>query len=1178
MRVARHYAFVILLTAGFAAAAEFAVTLEGEPQLLWAENAPLYPAFAPDGKTLAVSLKRGNDYDVYRIDVATGKAELLVGGSGNQLYPAFFPEGNRLAYCSDVTGKSELYVYDLTKKTSVALTKNSRYNVRWPDVSPVLWRWNSVPVKPDYHNILYEADYGTYAEVFMAHEWGGEPVQLTATRHSLDAGSTASDGSAVGDITFEDIRAETFRYPRWDAGGFGYIAVMGPAALKVGFHWGFQIQERIPAPALRFYVPSGNYTQYLIMTGDGRITLYDAFRGTKYDVAQGDPTSPPAFSPDGKAVAFVRDGQLLLQRLTNPLSEVANLFELSDRVTAAQLETLAANGFFVSSYSFPNVVDAYYQYRAEKPPQGPFFITSDSVLYLVYLYYDYLLRTVETERLFPLIAELTEKALAASQTALAAVQPEFKDDVEFVRDYWLVARGLIDPAFADKARRQKVPARVVAEWENIADGAGNSDMFPGLDYTMFTVRGHYADSDELSRYFRTVMWLSQTTFPMNDPQRDAPSARRALALVAITTHAAANLMDDYYETIGIFVGEPESVNYRQLKGKANTVGADVGVAEVFNMVRKLPPPKIQPQRGFVFTLLPQVLTPDAYFLQRLVYPAVGTDVEPRRLPKGLDVFAALGDARAEEILLNVYHEDKYNDYVRALHATRAEADAYDAALRSKSFSYRWLKLLKTLTGKKDGRYPAFMRTTAWQDKSLITALASWTTLRHANVLYSKFSIAWGIGGCEEEPVPPKPKGFVEPNADFYRELLTLLEDTRTRLAKRGMWVQSPQKENGAEEDKAQQAFELLLKIVSRLEEISRKELAGTPLTESDYQFIEDYGSHLWTLASFYKVATGSEVPEEAEFIDDTRLWDPSWRDGYYAAGGIKRYNGAAGRQLDPAPPFQFIPVYYNEPFTNYTFAYDDVSSRGTTFSLCADEEGAPEEEYPATRFGGNITGHEQALVADVATYVDPLLGKTYVLHEALGRAYEIVCIHDVDGRPHLAHGSCFSYYEFVEEGRRLNDDDWKGRLIGESAYTHDDLKYRFKDVTDYEGWDDLEKQYKAILAKEFARSQTPQMPPWTASFFAPATFTVAVDALRLWNKSPVPTDFGVRDEGLAPLGTLKKDDRVTWLGLDAKGSSPNHPEDLFRWLLVETAGGKRGWVAHYGLVGKPVPTREVYLR
>lgn len=107
------------------------------------------------------------------------------------------------------------------------------------------------------------------------------------------------------------------------------------------------------------------------------------------------------------------------------------------------------------------------------------------------------------------------------------------------------------------------------------------------------------------------------------------------------------------------------------------------------------------------------------------------------------------------------------------------------------------------------------------------------------------------------------------------------------------------------------------------------------------------------------------------------------------------------------------------------------------------------------------------------------------------------------------------------------------------------------------------------MEKDFAESKTPQMPEWTGSFYAPA-----VAALRIWDRPFKEW----RDEEPEPVGTIHEGDRVRWLGQESWGPSNAEPEARFRWLLVELADGRRVWCAQFGYIGKPVPTKEVYLR
>ncbi len=73
---------------------------------------------------------------------------------------------------------------------------------------------------------------------------------------------------------------------------------------------------------------------------------------------------------------------------------------------------------------------------------------------------------------------------------------------------------------------------------------------------------------------------------------------------------------------------------------------------------------------------------------------------------------------------------------------------------------RWLGALRVLNVDTTGvAYPQAMRTPAWADKMLHTQLASWTQLRHDNILYVKQSFSSNL--CQY------PAGYVEPYPEFY---------------------------------------------------------------------------------------------------------------------------------------------------------------------------------------------------------------------------------------------------------------------------------------------------------------------------------------------------------------------------------------------------------------------------
>jgi len=126
-----------------------------------------------------------------------------------------------------------------------------------------------------------------------------------------------------------------------------------------------------------------------------------------------------------------------------------------------------------------------------------------------------------------------------------------------------------------------------------------------------------------------------------------------------------------------------------------------------------------------------------------------------------------------------------------------------------------------------------MQTNAWQDKELSTSLASWTELRHDTILYAKQSYT---AKTTAMPFPSKEKevvGYVEPLPDFYARLLAL-----TKMTNQGL------DEMGVLDPVSKSRLENLEDILSRLQEISEKELENKKLIDEDYEFIKNFGDQL----------------------------------------------------------------------------------------------------------------------------------------------------------------------------------------------------------------------------------------------------------------------------------------------------------------------------------------------
>jgi hypothetical protein len=384
------------------------------------------------------------------------------------------------------------------------------------------------------------------------------------------------------------------------------------------------------------------------------------------------------------------------------------------------------------------------------------------------------------------------------------------------------------------------------------------------DFTQFVPRGHYTRSETLERYFQAMMWYGRVSlrlqpnlpeFP-NDKGMDntAQAILISLALMDdISTMPAGitgyDMWDAIYEPTVFFVGAADDLlptEYLELVqdiyGSEITIpdlDDDVLLEDFIDAALEFREPAILGHpvpdtqtltQTMGLRFMGQRYIPDSYILGQLVYKNVGTMADPRLMPMGLDVMAALGSDRAWDLL---EPEKVYANYESQMSMLwDVVANITDAEWTSNLY-YLWLYSLLPLLSDPGEGYPFFMQSEAWVDKQLSTALGSWAELRHDTILYAKQSYTW-----ELTAIPEPVKGYVEPVPQVYARLASLCKmmidglDTRSLLS-------------SMIDSKLNELYDLLL----ALQTISIKELEGTPLTGEEYLIIGKSGEKLGSIVA-----------------------------------------------------------------------------------------------------------------------------------------------------------------------------------------------------------------------------------------------------------------------------------------------------------------------------------------
>ncbi len=504
-----------------------------------------------------------------------------------------------------------------------------------------------------------------------------------------------------------------------------------------------------------------------------------------------------------------------------------------------EIKMLSENGFIV----YPSDYEQFFFIYDDNAYKGiASFITTDVILQLYHIFFDFTLRNVERDKLFPLLKKLTEEMILVTKNLYKNTKNErikkaaLLNLAYFSVPYYFLTgdKNFIEPYVKDI---------VLKEIERCESHSGRfiSSIFNHIfDYAQFIPRGHYTREEVLKRFFLAMMWYGTNSFNTED---EIQLIQSLIITKQLYEGRMIDIWKKIYEITEFFSGSSDDLSpfdYMVIIERMWNKIPDYNSFSDDKILKKIKEDiKISSRKrkiitfmegepsGPVFRFMGQRYIPDSEILQRL------SKWPERPFPKGLDVMAVLGSDVAKDILMNEYKEqERWNEYPYKLDTLINEFKKIKEDEWRKNLYYNWLYCLKSLIKlSNEFRYPFFMNNDAWKLKSLNTSLASWTELRHDVVLYGKQSVA--ECGDGEEWIPEPPKGYVEPNVEFYKRLKELIVSTKEGLSKRELLTK-----------RIREKFDRFYELVSFLEDVSVKELNKIPLTKEEFQKIFDMGGTL----------------------------------------------------------------------------------------------------------------------------------------------------------------------------------------------------------------------------------------------------------------------------------------------------------------------------------------------
>ena len=493
----------------------------------------------------------------------------------------------------------------------------------------------------------------------------------------------------------------------------------------------------------------------------------------------------------------------------------------------------------------------------------PVFISTDAILHALHASYDQILVDLEIAILEPNLADFLDNLYAVYPQLISkyADYDTLQNALKDVGLYVTIAKSLL---IGEKQQPQLTSQQQIDEmWSAIQNEQLSSlplfsERQRKLDFSQFTVRGHY-NNDNLRDYFKAMMWLGRMDFLLTSPPEnpwEQPWTReeiRRMNLGAfilnelIELSNARSKMEQNDHIITFMVGESDNITPAELSAVINAQnltsadqlldnltydayyeaikesnGAEQKILSQFMM---MDPWAEEPgELPVSFRLMGQRFIVDSYIFFNVVFDRIVYQDKLiwRPMPDPLDALFVLGNEDALPLLkkeIETYH------YSSQLAALRYLVESYDPEFWQASLYNVWLEAIRKLNPaeSRDG-FPLFMKTAAWRQNKINTQLASWSQLRHDNLLYAKQSYTGG-SGCSF------PHSFVEPIPEFYAQIAAFAETAQNYF--------NQFKSDTYEMYLIKEYFPGLKEVMNNLEQIALKEVAGQLLDTEDIKWLKE---------------------------------------------------------------------------------------------------------------------------------------------------------------------------------------------------------------------------------------------------------------------------------------------------------------------------------------------------
>ncbi len=414
-----------------------------------------------------------------------------------------------------------------------------------------------------------------------------------------------------------------------------------------------------------------------------------------------------------------------------PSADFSNVYTSDDdfswkkSFSPAEQLLLRKNGFVARAEPFGTFAQAYAE---SSEGDLPIFVTVDAILHGLRATADESYRQIERDHLAPGLATVLDRLARSISSQLGGETnaPSVRALTGLLA-YVQTGQALLDPSISIDSR---VAGLVRSEIDKIDAGrSAATAILPAkrIDYGRFIPTGHYALNGTFKNYYRARTWLSEFGFDLRADAGFDPQEGRMAILLARTMESLGSEGDfrgkylSVSEPIAFFSGRSQQdINWDMLagafRGYYGIYGTGSTVARSDSEVVRFV--------GYLADQLPGgSIRSDARSFRLLSRPGtLGNSLWDRLSSSssrgsGLALMAAMGAERAGSVR---------NEELRRLLTNRPSEDWVQ------DLQWSMLYTVQGIPAREDDSqgYPRFMRSDAWRDRELVSALGAWADFQH----------------------------------------------------------------------------------------------------------------------------------------------------------------------------------------------------------------------------------------------------------------------------------------------------------------------------------------------------------------------------------------------------------------------------------------------------------------